>query len=186
MAWAEELPQLAGEYSAEDATAHSEDGLIPDCHLSNDEDIDDAIADLPKGPVELRREQKEIFKACAFEDARTVTKEEQKARRKNSKDQTKSVAELLEGSEQVTISDPREYQVELFERAQHQNTIAVLDTGSGKTLIAVLLIRHIIDQELEHRAKGLGSRLTFFLVRRDHCPLPVYRLSCHIRFHQSL
>jgi len=29
----------------------------------------------------------------------------------------------------VIISDPREYQVELFERAKNQNVIAVLDTG---------------------------------------------------------
>lgn len=27
------------------------------------------------------------------------------------------------------ITDPREYQIELFERAKKQNTIAVLDTG---------------------------------------------------------
>ena len=29
----------------------------------------------------------------------------------------------------VIISDPREYQVELFEKAKQQNIIAVLDTG---------------------------------------------------------
>ena len=29
----------------------------------------------------------------------------------------------------VIISDPREYQVELFEKAKLQNIIAVLDTG---------------------------------------------------------
>ena len=29
----------------------------------------------------------------------------------------------------VIISDPREYQVELFEKAKKQNIIAVLDTG---------------------------------------------------------
>lgn len=41
------------------------------------------------------------------------------------------------------ISSPREYQIELFEKAKEKNVIAVLDTGSGKTLIAVLLLRHI-------------------------------------------
>jgi endoribonuclease Dicer len=29
----------------------------------------------------------------------------------------------------VIITDPREYQTELFERAKNQNIIAVLDTG---------------------------------------------------------
>jgi hypothetical protein len=31
----------------------------------------------------------------------------------------------------VIITDPREYQTELFERAKKQNIIAVLDTGEG-------------------------------------------------------
>ena len=80
----------------------------------------------------------------------------------------------------VIISDPREYQTELFERAKNENIIAVLDTGmslvatmetvtdlaigSGKTLIAVLLLRHIIDQELERRASGNPPRIAFFIV----------------------
>ena len=36
--------------------------------------------------------------------------------------------------------------------------------GSGKTLIAVLLLKHIIDQELEDRRAGKPPRLAFFLV----------------------
>ncbi|KAF7176654.1 hypothetical protein CNMCM7691_003306 [Aspergillus felis] len=60
--------------------------------------------------------------------------------------------------------DPREYQIELFERAKVQNTIAVLDTGSGKTLIAVLLLRHTIMYELDNRANGKPHRVSFFLV----------------------
>lgn len=80
----------------------------------------------------------------------------------------------------VIISDPREYQSELFERAKHENIVAVLDTGmkqsqlmmsltndhigTGKTLIAVLLLRYILDQELENRAAGKIPKLAFFLV----------------------
>ncbi|GJP98356.1 ATP-dependent helicase dcl1 [Aspergillus niger] len=60
--------------------------------------------------------------------------------------------------------DPREYQLELFERAKVQNTIAVLDTGSGKTLIAVLLLKHTLEKELNDRVEGKPHRIAFFLV----------------------
>ncbi|TGJ79492.1 hypothetical protein E0Z10_g9276 [Xylaria hypoxylon] len=62
------------------------------------------------------------------------------------------------------ISSPREYQTELFERAKEKNIIAVLDTGTGKTLIAALLLRYIVEQELDDRRAGLDHRLAFFLV----------------------
>jgi endoribonuclease Dicer len=32
----------------------------------------------------------------------------------------------------VIITDPRDYQVELFEKAKTQNVIAVLDTGTNE------------------------------------------------------
>jgi endoribonuclease Dicer len=37
---------------------------------------------------------------------------------------------------------PRYYQIELFNKAKAGNVIAVLDTGSGKTLISLLLLKH--------------------------------------------
>ncbi|KAI0549290.1 hypothetical protein F4679DRAFT_595921 [Xylaria curta] len=68
------------------------------------------------------------------------------------------------GDGPIIISSPREYQTELFERAKEKNIIAVLDTGTGKTLIAALLLRHIIEQELDDRRDGQEHRLAFFLV----------------------
>ncbi|EFQ33220.1 RNase3 domain-containing protein [Colletotrichum graminicola M1.001] len=77
-----------------------------------------------------------------------------------------SVAHLLkqENERFRIIQTPREYQIELFERAKSKNTIVVLDTGSGKTLIAALLLRHILEKEIEDRATGQQKRIAFFLV----------------------
>ena len=66
----------------------------------------------------------------------------------------------IENSQKIQI----DVLLENIEWAKKENTIAVLETGSGKTLIAVLLIRHVLDRELEDRAKGMPHRTTFFIV----------------------
>lgn len=121
----------------------------------------------PMGPKAYRSEQANIFKEFVRENAAKVADaQEKKNRIKSNLDDGRSTAELLTESAaaQAKLHDPREYQLELFERAKKDNTIAVLDTGSGKTLIAVLLLRHVLDQELEDRAKGLDHRVAFFMV----------------------
>ncbi|KAI9283954.1 hypothetical protein BC943DRAFT_294415 [Umbelopsis sp. AD052] len=62
--------------------------------------------------------------------------------------------------------DPREYQMELFEKAKKENIIAVLDTGSGKTLIAVMLIKEMEMIEKLERETRKKTKFTVFLVNR--------------------
>ncbi|OQV04853.1 Dicer dimerization domain-containing protein [Cladophialophora immunda] len=75
--------------------------------------------------------------------------------------------EKIEQSKAI-IDRAREYQQELFEKAKDENVIAVLDTGSGKTLIAALLIRHYLQQELIDRSRGKSAKIIFFLVNSVH------------------
>ncbi|KAH6921249.1 hypothetical protein HPB50_027766 [Hyalomma asiaticum] len=56
---------------------------------------------------------------------------------------------------------PREYQVELFEAAVKENTIVCLGTGTGKTFIAVMLIK---EYGAAVRVPFEGGKHTFFLV----------------------
>ena len=59
-----------------------------------------------------------------------MTKEEIRAAFANANDEELSVRKLISKQEStVIITDPRGYQVELFEKAKKQNIIAVLDTG---------------------------------------------------------
>ncbi|KAL0933130.1 RNase3 domain protein [Colletotrichum truncatum] len=75
-----------------------------------------------------------------------------------------SAAGLIKKNATQIIKTPREYQIELFERAKNKNIIAVLDTGSGKTLIAALLLQYVLDKEINEREIGMRKRIAFFLV----------------------
>ncbi|KAI8964352.1 hypothetical protein F5Y11DRAFT_316025 [Daldinia sp. FL1419] len=92
-------------------------------------------------------------------------------------DEDKSTNLLVrEAESERIISSPREYQTELFERAKQKNIIAVLDTGTGKTLIAALLLRHTIEEELEDRSAGKPPRKSFFLVDKVALVLQQYEV----------
>ncbi|KAI9249991.1 dicer-2 protein [Sporodiniella umbellata] len=87
------------------------------------------------------------------------------------------------GAEKAAILAPREYQYELYQKALKENVITVLDTGTGKTLISVLLIKQMVHLERQARLTRRETKLAFFLV--DRVPLvfqqaSVIRANCDV------
>ena len=138
--------------------------------LGEDENgsADVAQSHLPATEAEKRRARNVIFENYATIRATEAVKneiEEVKEAIRDAKDETLSVRDILIKQEvSAHITSPRDYQTELYQKAKEKNIIAVLDTGSGKTHIATLLLRHILDLELEARAKGGPNKVAFFLV----------------------
>ncbi|KAF2861052.1 dsRNA-specific nuclease [Piedraia hortae CBS 480.64] len=117
--------------------------------------------------VQRRRAQRAIFENWLTSEAGIEALKAKPKCKDEGKpaDEVLSIASLMAKHESaLIIKNPRQYQIELFERAQRENTIAVLDTGSGKTLIAVLLLRWTVDQELERRSRGEQPKVSLFVV----------------------
>ena len=57
---------------------------------------------------------------------------------------------------------PREYQLDIVRRALKDNVIACLPTGSGKTFVAILLMKEL-GHEIEGRFED-GAKRTVFVV----------------------
>ncbi|KAF7911515.1 uncharacterized protein EAE98_011985 [Botrytis deweyae] len=126
-----------------------------------EEDTNQAIPDIKR--ISARKQKNAAIFDVFLKEA---TKQPKTEKISHANDEAiQSTRWLIDQAEkQHIIESPRDYQLELFEKAKKQNIIAVLDTGSGKTFIAVLLLRWIIDQELEDRAIGKPHRVSFFLV----------------------
>ncbi|KAM0371457.1 hypothetical protein ACHAPY_010178 [Fusarium culmorum] len=121
--------------------------------------------------TEKKRLNEQILKQHMIElDREAYAKDSEKKRRDP----------FAEASTDIT---PREYQTELFEAAKEKNLIVVLPTGiflslsdstldiligtgSGKTLISILLLKHYIRIEVESRALGNPRKVAFFLVEK--------------------
>uniref|UniRef100_A0A1I7U3K6 Dicer-2 n=1 Tax=Caenorhabditis tropicalis TaxID=1561998 RepID=A0A1I7U3K6_9PELO len=76
--------------------------------------------------------------------------------------------------------NPRDYQVELLDKASKKNTIVQLGTGSGKTFIAVLLLKEYGVQMFAPLDQG-GKR-AFFIVEKVNL---VEQQAKHIEVHTS-
>lgn len=143
----------------------------------DDDDSDESPhAHGPKTTSEKRRAQNDVLAAFAANTTCLVTqKEVEEAVSQSTNEEQLSIRDILAKQEAtVLITNPRDYQTELFQRAKNGNIIAVLDTGSGKTHIATLLLKHAIDEELERCAKSGVPKTAFFLVSLLS-PLHIFR-----------
>ncbi|KAG0332354.1 Dicer-like protein 1 [Podila horticola] len=92
------------------------------------------------------------------------------------------------GNATKTPLTPRSYQIKMFERAIGENTIAVMDTGTGKTLVAAMLVKEMMRRELQKTRTMSQRKLNFFVVNnvplvrqqasviRDYCDAEVVEL----------
>ncbi|KAH7089014.1 dicer-like protein 1 [Paraphoma chrysanthemicola] len=174
MGWAREVDEQDDYFSCDESTSgeecttaqDAEDSEIIEEDADSDVDLDNPPAHSAKTTSEKRRAQNEVLKAFAANiSAHLTQKEITDAVSKGANEGQLSIKDILASQETtVRITNPRDYQTELFQRAKIANTIAVLDTGTGKTHIATLLLRHVLDEELENRAKGGVNKVAFFLV----------------------
>lgn len=163
--------------SHEPAIGTTDDSPLPDEPPTDDSDSDDnedryrleSAPAAPKKISEKKRQDSAIFQSFLHsnENIGRGAREQSSGPDDKNVDSMPAAAIVRKGQSQQILTSPREYQVELFERAKERNTIVVLDTGSGKTLIAILLLRHVVELEFERRAAGGERKVAFFVVSND-------------------
>lgn len=151
-------------YQEHDDVSPSDEALAGSAEVG-DEEQDQPSLHVNK-EKERKRHQKVGFDDWFAKKSAKTDVSKVKVSRKSDKEELQSLKDMLhnEQSGHMIIGSERAYQIELFEKAKANNTIAVLDTGSGKTLIAVLLLKDILENEIEDRAAGKPRKLAFFLV----------------------
>lgn len=99
-----------------------------------------------------------VFRVGTWEAERN--KEGKVANDKNQECNGKDEVKPEEPKEKIPEEHARQYQLDVLEQAKNRNTIAFLETGAGKTLIAVLLLKSICN-DLQRQNKKM---LAVFLV----------------------
>ncbi|KAL2070203.1 hypothetical protein VTL71DRAFT_13229 [Oculimacula yallundae] len=129
----------------------------------DEEDADEKALPLPRQRKITERKRKLNAVAEAHIQKRLLNQNKE-ASKSRPQDQQSTRWLIEQAGKEKIIENPREYQVELFNKAKEKNVIAVLATGSGKTNIALLLLQHIFSEELEIRKEKSLKRISFFLV----------------------
>lgn len=113
--------------------SHAKDGVVVDeetGYESEDEGVKRWLIDAPHKPrkvTEKKRADAAAFAAWLETNQKQISDYDNKP----VGDQEKSLTRLVKDFEShKIIASPRDYQIELFEKAKLQNSIAVLDTGT--------------------------------------------------------
>jgi hypothetical protein len=151
--------------SRTDATTPLHDTNSPSSHSDTDDDADKAanIPDSLLSNAQRKQAQNAMFKEYVREKDDSQLQDRLREV-EGSMEAVDDANPSSAASARRIIDQVRDYQSELFARAKAGNIIAVLDTGSGKTLVAALLIRETVCKELDDRASGHSPRTCFFLV----------------------
>ncbi|KAI6784800.1 Dicer-like protein-like protein [Emericellopsis cladophorae] len=142
------------------ALSHDDNELDSDVNSDESGDEDYVLKQNPDRQPrisERKRLDGQIFESYTLQRERESPTQWQADPYKSEKGQSTQTYEGYDGRKRM-VSDPRDYQKDLYERAKLKNTIVVLPT--------VMLIDYIIQQELENRAAGQHHRITFFIVEK--------------------
>lgn len=109
---------------------------------SEDEDASHLVQNEPRKPRKIS--QKKKIEQASFGLWLEANRDKLSKKPENRiTDNDQSVGYLVKSWEgQKIINNPRDYQMELFQRAKEKNTIAVLDTGKSKTIQLIQSFGH--------------------------------------------